>query len=128
MCSVCADPALVLACVNADNEFCGLADANQCFAINVLTLQQIPLSLIFAGIGDTPEHDRFKHGQWTRLKTGSPILASALIGMDCEIESASTHGSHRIYIGRVIDITNSDGSALVYTQRQYARSVLIPDA
>ena len=36
MCSVCADPALLLVCVNLDNEFCTLTDKSGRFAVNIL--------------------------------------------------------------------------------------------
>lgn len=121
MCSVCAEPALVLACVNASNEFCAKAEANKLFAINILGLDQQAVSNVFAGFGNS-EEDRFNTGNWSELKTGSPILTNAMVSLDCELVSHTTHGTHTIYIGRVVDLQSQDKPALVYTARSYAKT------
>ncbi len=113
----------MLACVNAENEFCALADANEHFAINILATHHTDLSTVFAGLGDDPDADRFATGQWTTLKTGSPVLSDALVSLDCELPSAGTlHGTHKIYIGNVIALASNDSAALVYAQRAYAKT------
>jgi len=119
VCSVCADPALILACVNTNNEFCKIAEANGVLAINLLNNQQTNVSNVFAGFGDDPDADRFLTGTWDTLKSGSPTLSDALVSLDCHIDSYKTHGTHNIYIGRVIAIRSNDASALVYSQRAY---------
>lgn len=123
MCSVCADPTLMLACVHAENKFCEIADANEQFAINLLTTDQTELSGTFAGLGDDPDADRFLVGNWTQLQTGSPVLTDALVSLDCKLVRATTHGTHRIYIGEVVDLLSNNNNALVYTARQYAKPV-----
>jgi len=123
MCSVCAEPALILACVNAENEFCEKADANKQFAVNILSTSHTSLSGVFAGLGDSPDTDRFATGQWQTLETGSPILSNALVSLDCQLVSATTHGTHRIYIGEVLAILSNDSVPLIYTQRHYAHAV-----
>jgi len=125
MCSVCAEPALILACVNAQNEFCNIADANQQFAVNLLTTGHTEVSGIFAGLGEQPEADRFSFGQWQTLQTGSPILSDALVALDCKLVSAKTHGTHRVYIGEVVALLSNDSDALIYTNRSYASSAAI---
>jgi len=113
----------MLACVNADNEFCEKADANQQFAINLLATEHTNLSTVFAGLGEDPDADRFSRGQWTTLKTGSPILSNALVALDCELPSPGTqHGTHKIYIGNVVALSSNDAAALVYAQRAYAKT------
>lgn len=120
MCSVCAEPALLLACVNAENEFCAIADANQQFAVNLLTTNHTELSGVFAGLGENPDADRYSYGQWQTLETGSPILTDALVSLDCKLVSANTHGTHRIYIGEVIALLSNNADPLIYTNRKYA--------
>ena len=97
MVSVCAEPPLMLACVNADNVFCKLADANNAFAINLLTKDQEQISNIFAGFGENPDADRFAHGSWLARQTSSPILQDALASLDCALVEARSYGTHRIY-------------------------------
>lgn len=123
MCSVCAEPAIILACVNASNEFCDKADANAQFAINLLTIEHTELSSVFAGLGQETDADRFLQGQWQTLETGSPVLSDALVSLDCKLVSANTHGTHRIYIGEVLAVKSRQSAPLIYTNRQYANAV-----
>jgi len=122
MCSVCAEPALILACVNADNEFCAKADSNHQFAVNILSTLHTELSGVFAGLGESPDADRFSTGQWQTLETGSPVLVNALVSLDCTLVSASTHGTHRIYIGEVQAVLSNESEPLIYTNRRYAHA------
>ena len=119
VCSVCAEPALILACVNTDNEFCKMAEANGVLAINLLNDAQSNLSNVFAGFGDDPYADRFLSGKWDSLHTGSPTLVGALVTLDCTIDSHRIHGTHTIYMGRVVAVRSNDAPALVYSQRAY---------
>ncbi len=123
MCSVCAEPALILACVNASNEFCDKADANGQFAINLLSTEHTEISSVFAGLSQDADTDRFLYGQWETLETGSPVLSNALVSLDCKLVSAKTHGTHRIYIGEVLAVISTDAAPLIYTNRQYANAV-----
>lgn len=123
MVSVCADPPLMLACVNADNVFCDMTDANKGFAINLLTQDQQSISNIFAGFGENPDADRFTQGNWSARETGSPVLKDALASLDCALVEGRTHGTHRIYIGRVLSVATHDAPPLVYSRRGYANLV-----
>lgn len=128
MCSVCAEPALILACVNADNEFCTKADSNKQFAVNILSTSHTALSGVFAGLSESPKADRFATGQWQTLQTGSPILTNALVSLDCQLVSAETHGTHRIYIGEVLAVQSCESDPLIYTNRQYAHAKPLKEA
>ncbi len=119
ICSVCAEPALILACVHAQNEFCPLAQANNAFAINLLSHNQSDLSNIFAGISADKDADRFSYGQWDTMQTGAPALIKALVTLDCKLHAYETHGTHTIYIGRVVAVRSHESQALVYCQRAY---------
>lgn len=123
MCSVCAEPPLLLACVNAGNEFCALADASERFAINLLTQQQTDIALVFAGLDESMDGlDRFSRGTWYDSASGAPLLTDALVSLDCELISAQTHGTHRLYIGKVVDIKTSPGAPLIYMNRGFAEA------
>jgi len=122
MCSVCAEPPVVLACVNRNNEFCPAVAANQVFAVNLVSTGQTDLAMIFAGQTDEPNRDRFMNGTWTTLETGSPVLQDALVSLDCELTAAIPQGTHIIYTGRVVGVINTDGSPLVYCNREFSRS------
>ena len=124
VCSVCAEPALILACDNTDNEFCKMAETNGVFAINLLASAQSHLSNVFAGFGDNPEADRFLSGEWDTLKTDAPALVDALVTLDCTIDSHRIHGTHTVYMGRVVAVRSNDAPALVYSQRAYGSVTL----
>lgn len=120
MCSVCADPALLLVCINTENEFCTLADESGFFAVNIIPNDSVALATVFAGLGDNSEASRFDTGEWTSLATGSPILANALVALDCQVDSSIVKGSHRVFFGKVVDIRTTSGEPLIYTDRRFA--------
>lgn len=124
MCSVCADPALLLVCVNSDNEFCTMALNSGRFAVNILPTTCVDLASIFAGFTDDTQTDlnssRFDSGNWTHLTTGSPILTDALVGLDCQLDSSIVKGTHRVFFGKVVDIRTTSGEPLIYTDRRFA--------
>lgn len=119
MCSVCAEPPVVLACVEAENEFCKAVNINAHFAINLLNTSQIEIAKVFAGLGENPELNRFEFGKWGQLKTGAPILEGALVSLDCTLSKAYRHGTHMIYIGRVVASSQNSSDALVYCMREF---------
>ncbi|MFK7993516.1 MAG: flavin reductase family protein [Granulosicoccus sp.] len=120
MCSVCADPALVLICVNSDNEFCDMALGSGHFAVNILPSSCVELAMVFAGLVEELTNTRFDIGVWTRLTTGSPILSDALVALDCVVESEQVHGTHRVFFGKVVDVRTTSGEPLIYTDRRFA--------
>jgi len=120
MCSVCADPALLLVCVNSENEFCTLADQSGFFAVNIMPNDSVELATVFAGLAEDPEASRFDTGEWTSLTTGAPILSNALVGLDCQVDSSIVKGSHRVFFGRVVDLRTTSGEPLIYTDRRFA--------
>jgi len=122
MCSVCAEPPVILACVSADNEFCDAAKVNGHFAINLLNTNQVDLAKVFAGLSDSPESDRFDYGEWTTLTTGSPVLHEALVSLDCDLSVVHAHGTHLIYVGRVVDVVSQSKDALVYCLREFRQT------
>ncbi len=126
MCSVCADPALILVCVNLDNEFCQMAIESGSFAVNIIPSDSVDLAGIFAGLGEDPKQERFSVGDWTRLATGSPILSNALVALDCQLDSSLVKGSHRVFFGKVVDVRTTSGEPLLYTDRRFASVQPVP--
>lgn len=120
MCSVCADPALLLVCVNLDNLFCELALESKRFAVNILPSHCMELAMVFAGLSEHPEESRFESGEWTRLSTGAPVLSNALVSLDCELDSSLVKGTHRVFFGKVVDVRTTSGEPLLYTDRRFA--------
>ena len=129
MCSVCAEPPLLLACVNTDNEFDALASRAGAFAVNLLESRQADLAMVFAGLSEAPPRadglaaDRFDAGAWGSLETGAPTLDGALVSLDCTVDSTLLRGTHRIWIGRVVAVRTAPGVPLVYTSRAFASTL-----
>ena len=132
MCSVCAEPALLLACVNTDNEFDAVASEAGAFAVNILESRHVELATVFAGLaeplpssGGGGEPTRFDAGAWDALETGAPTLDGALVTLDCALDSSLLRGTHRIWIGRVVAVRTAPGVPLVYTSRAFASTLPI---
>lgn len=123
MCSVCAEPPIVLACVSRDNEFCNSVTENNAFCVNLLNTTQVDIAKVFAGIGPNPDADRFLTGEWDVIKTGSPALMGAVASLDCRLQQSYTHGTHTIYIGLVVGLNHQSAEPLVYHNRAFSRSI-----
>ena len=122
--SVSDDPPTILVCVNRASRSHGPLTMNGVFCINVLADGMADLAEIFAGRGlpdgaDTVE-ERFAHGEWARLATGSAVLVGAVAAFDCRISEIVPVATHDIVIG-VVQAVRSDasGEPLVYAARRY---------
>lgn len=99
--SVSDDPPTVLVCLNRKSPQNRLIQENARFSISLLPKDAVTLANIFAGRTGLHLGDRFHHGDWTTLSTGSPVLKTAIMALDCQIETFEDVGSHTVYFGRV---------------------------
>ena len=91
---------------------------NKILTVNVLGAHHQQISNVFSS--KMGSEDRFKHGNWTELKTGAPILEDALVGFDCQIEQIQEVGTHTIFICRVVAIQQGEHEqGLAYFNRAY---------
>ena len=103
--SVSDDPPTILVCVNRASRSHGPLTMNGVFCINVLADGMADLAEIFAGRGlpdgaDTVE-ERFAHGEWARLATGSAVLVGAVAAFDCHLDREIDSPTHAVLFGRV---------------------------
>lgn len=118
VCSVTDAPPTLLVCMNKSSYLHAKFVENKVLAVNVLSAAHQEISDVFASRLDAVE--RFKHGSWTALKTGAPVLADALATFDCELEQAQTVGTQDIFICRVVAIKqNQQEQGLAYFNRAY---------
>ena len=122
VCSVTDTPPTLLVCMNQAARSHGHFIDNKILSVNVLGAQHQQLSSAFASKLSVDE--RFKKGSWTKLKTGAPVLADALVSFDCEIEDIQVVGTHSVFICRVLAIKHGDqqdrtDEGLVYFNRAY---------
>lgn len=124
MSSVSADSASpsLLVCINKTSSAADAIRKNGAFCVNVLRDDQVRLSDVFAGRHRDEYPDKFDFGEWTRLKTGAPVVPDALVAFDCQLKEAILHGSHWIFIGEADAIEFAAGmSPLIYANRGYAK-------
>jgi len=119
VCSLSADPPMLLACLNrASNSFAAVAESGV-FAVNVLSLQDAGVADQFAGVRLAAE--KFQAGDWTQAATGAPILATGLAAFDCVVERVVEAGTHGILLGAVRNVVLGEpGKApLLYAEGAY---------
>jgi len=116
--SVSLDPPLILFCVDSSAPSCATFASGSSFALNVLSQDQEALSNNFA----SPLEDKFIDVEFDTWETGSPILKGCLANLECRREAVYDGGDHKIIVGRVEKLANSDtGHPLLYFQSNYAR-------
>jgi flavin reductase (DIM6/NTAB) family NADH-FMN oxidoreductase RutF len=121
MCSVSADPPMLLVCLNRRSPACDALTANGVFSVNVLAEHQAHVSDTFAGRPASGVPYDFDCAAWADGDTGSPMLADAVAAFDCRLESAHDAGTHTVFIGRVVMSEDCDGVPLAYSGRSYGR-------
>lgn len=118
VCSVTDTPATLLVCMNQSSSSHAYFVENKVLTVNVLGAQHEYLSKAFSS--KLSAEERFNHGEWSQLQTGSPVLNDALVSFDCEIEQIQQVGSHSIFLCRVVAIQQSQqDESLVYFNRAY---------
>jgi len=126
--SVSDDPPTVLVCLNRKSPQNRLMQANAQFSINLLPKDAVTLANIFAGRTGLHLADRFQHGDWAVLSTGSPVLSSSIMALDCRLASHQDVGSHTVYFGTVVASAvkprDPDGAkeVLIYHDRHYGEA------
>jgi flavin reductase len=120
VCSVTDQPAILLVCVNRRNVSAPVLMQNGVFCVNTLGAAEERLADMFAGRTKVPREERFSIGEWMTLKTGSPVLASAVVACDCRTLETKAMASHNVIFGVVEAVRiGPTGSALVYHDRAY---------
>ncbi len=120
VCSVSDAPPTLLVCLNRRSNSAPVLAQNGVFCINTLPASEEKLADLFAGRSGVHLEERFTQGQWMMLKTGSPVLASAVIAFDCRTIETRAVGSHNVVFGAVEAVRlGPPGPTLVYHDRAY---------
>lgn len=83
------------------------------FAVNILASDQEQLCTLFA----SKVPDRFAQAKWSTSSLGLPILHDTAAILQCKSFQQIDAGDHTIFIGQVLDITNSQKEPLLYHRR-----------
>jgi flavin reductase len=120
VCSVSDQPATLLVCLNGRSNSAPLMAQNGVFCVNTLGAAESNLADIFAGRSGVHLEERFSVGEWTTLKTGSPVLTTAVVAFDCRTIDIKAVASHNVIFGAVQAVRlGLGGPALVYHDRAY---------
>jgi flavin reductase (DIM6/NTAB) family NADH-FMN oxidoreductase RutF len=122
VCSVSDTPATLLVCLNRRSKSAPLLSQNGVFCVNTLGASEEQLADVFAGRSGMQLDERFNIGEWMTLKTGSPVLSSAVIAFDCRTIEIKAVASHNVFFGAVEAVRlGASGPVLVYHDRLYKR-------
>jgi flavin reductase (DIM6/NTAB) family NADH-FMN oxidoreductase RutF len=122
VCSVSDTPATLLVCLNRRSKSAPLLSHNGVFCVNTLGASEEQLADVFAGKSGVHLDERFNVGEWITLKTGSPVLSSAVIAFDCRTIEIKAVASHNVFFGAVEAVRlGTSGPVLVYHDRLYKR-------
>ncbi|MCW5695098.1 MAG: flavin reductase family protein [Bauldia sp.] len=120
--SLSIDPPTLIACINRNASTWPLIQRHRHFGVNVLAPHHEVVADRFAGRHGVKGAARYAGADWLELVTGAPILADAVVAIDCELEEAIDRHSHSIVIGRVRAIHAGLGdadAALIYWRGAY---------
>lgn len=123
ICSVSAEPPIMLACINRNASAEAMIAESGSFAINFLTEEQHHIARLFSKSKLSPD-ERFGEGTWRSMVTGSPVLDGAVSSFDCEVMERIVSGTHHIYLGRVVAVASIDRNALLYRNGAFRRLAL----
>jgi flavin reductase len=122
VCSVSDAPPTLLVCLNRRSQGGPILRENKVFCVNTLGAEAEAIADVFAGRTGVYTTERFAIGQWSTLKTGAPVLTSAVVAFDCRVVEIKAVASHNVIFGAVEDIRlGPAGPVLVYHDRAYKR-------
>lgn len=122
--SVSLEPAIVLWSLRKSSPNLSAFDERGRFVINVLTLDQWPLSRRFS----SPVPDRFQDVAHAPGQHGLPVLAGCAAVFECRTEQRHEVGDHILYLGRVEAYQHQPGPALLFCGGRYAQGVSLAPA
>jgi flavin reductase (DIM6/NTAB) family NADH-FMN oxidoreductase RutF len=82
---------------------------NGVFAVNILSVDQEPLSRYFASRDRPKGRDAFAEVPHRFAASGAPILEGSAAFLDCRLHAAHEAGDHLIFIGEVLELEVKDG-------------------
>ena len=123
LCSLSLEPPSVMISVHRENAALAILMANGTFTANVLSQAQAAVADAFAGLLPEFRSNRFAAADWRRLGNGALVMDGALCSFDCQVAMSFDFGSHRIVVGKVLELEVGDGTPLIHSNRMYYRLV-----
>lgn len=120
VCSVSAEPAQLLVCVNRSATAEALIRESGRFAVSYLQHTHQEVSRRFSQ-SKLDEATRFAAGSWRTTNSGIPVLADAIAYFVCDVVSQETFGTHSVFVGCVTEAQGLEGDPLIYCGGSYSR-------
>lgn len=114
VCSVSAEPPILLCCINRKTATHQHFMAAESFGVNILASDDQDLAKRFAA--PHQPHERFAIGDWQSTESGVPLLKTAAASFLCRKRDAVDMGEHTVFFGEVIEVATRKDQApsLVY--------------
>lgn len=116
-CSVSLDPPLVLVCVDKRTGSHAAFLESNVFIVNVLRENQRHISQQFAA----KIADKFECIDCQIGIDGVPLIAEALVNLECRLVNQYDGGDHTIFIGQIENSNVCDGKPLLYFDGAYGK-------
>lgn len=110
--SVSLTPKLVVISIKENARMLAKIQESKKFSVNILAEQQEDISKIFAG------QIKDQEVMFERL-ANVPVIPEALAQVSCEVSAEYVEGDHTLFIGKVNDITVTDGNPLLFFAGKY---------
>lgn len=125
--SLCADPPMLLVCVNRNASAHSLIHRTRAFSVNIVPTDAQETVAIFSAQRGLNGRDRFLDGQWSTGPGGQPLLECAIAAFECDMVAEHEYGTHSIFIGRIRCLQRkTDAEALIYLDGCFARAETMP--
>jgi flavin reductase (DIM6/NTAB) family NADH-FMN oxidoreductase RutF len=92
------DPPMIMIAIHPNRYSHHLIKKGRYFTLHVLAKNQTDLLERFKGPDPLAKFDAI---QWTRGKTGCPVLKKCVAYMECEVKTSYSPGNHTLFIGKV---------------------------
>ena len=119
-CSVSADPPTVLVCLMDSSRIAQTTLQNGNFCVNVLPYSSQHVADRFAGRHDDEVEDRFDGIVHQPGLEAMPLIENST-AFACQLHETMLTGSHRIFVGRVLEVKEGIPEPLIYFNGQYGR-------
>ncbi len=118
--SVSDHPPTLLVCLHHRSAVTPVLRQNGVFCVNTLGAEAEAMADLFAGRTGVFAAERFRTGVWEVLATGAPVLAGAVVALDCRIVEIKRVATHNVVFAAVVAARlGAAGPALVYHERAY---------
>ncbi|MWD26057.1 flavin reductase [Aquicoccus sp. SCR17] len=108
--SLSLDPPLILWSLGLNSSNLETFRSSDRFGINILPSEMSELARVFSKSGG----EKFAGVTMETGKSGVPLIAGALVQLECMTDAQYPAGDHILFLGRVISLAIVDGAPLVF--------------